>query len=484
MEKNGFSCEVLIVGGGPAGLLLSAELALLGVDVVVVERNAAPVDQPRAGTIHARTIQTLLRRGLIEAEDGGDPSKLREQEFPFAAMPGMIVSTPETEGPAVMKIPQIKLEQRFEAHAKTCGARILREHTLLSFDEQEDSVEAEIDGPEGRFKISARYVVGADGARSTVRDLGGFDSVSHLPSVAALIVRAKVDNFKDVPNGWQRFDHGWTRVEADDISPGRIMTISFDGPENERHRPVTLDEFATEFERLSGGPITLSEADFLGRYSDYSRLATQYRRGRLFLVGDAAHVHFPIGGQGLNLGILDVINLGWKLAAVLGGGDPELLDSYHDERHPAAQSVLDNTRAQAIVMRPEAEYDPLRKLFQTMIQDRPTNDFLAGMISAQNLTYGPDGAFQTNMRLEVNGETTSLARLLHTPKPVLVLLEGAAPDIESSVSRWKDRIQIVKASAPYPPAWAAALIRPDGYRAWSSETGTETPSDILRKWFG
>lgn len=483
-------CDVVVLGGGPVGLLIAGDLALLGIDVVVVERHDAPVDQPRAGTLHARTVQSLVRRGLLAANSDGDPHRSREQPYFFAARFPLKIRVPETEGTAVHHEPQIDLERRFEVRARACGARLLRGCVAREIAETDDGVLVQVEDARGKLTVGATFLVGADGARSLTRQICGFSSETRAPTVAGLIGRVRLASIDGLPIGWNSFARGWTRIEPYSSGECRVTTFDFAGPETDRQRPVTREEFEASFALISGVPLGLVDAPFLARFSDFSRVISDYRKGRCLLAGDAAHVHFPIGGQGLNLGIQDALNLSWKLAAaVRRRSAANLLDSYSAERRAVALRVISSTHAQCTLMRPGAESEPLRALTGELVALPDVQARLAGLISGQEISYpvpgGCPGTFQVNVALDLpNGRNSSIAEILAAARPVLVIAPGAESEIEAVGHRWSDELVTVRAVPRHATFWNAALVRPDGYLAWISGEPLRHLVETLEMWFG
>ena len=479
--------EVIIAGGGPVGMLLASELALLGVDTVVVEPNAAPVEQPRAGTLHSRTAELLVRRGFVPADPSADPRRWAARPFPFAGAPGLTMRAPSTEGPPVLSVPQVELERRFEVRAAAVGARILRGCRVSAVGQDAAEAFVEVEGAgRRRERLAARFVVGADGARSVVRARGGFADEVRPATMAALIAKVRVAEPTFAPAGWNRTPRGWTRIDLDPHDVSRVMTFDFEAPHPDRGRPVTLGELEATFARIAGAPVVMTDPQFMARFSDFGRLATAYRRGRLLLAGDAAHVHFPIGGQGLNLGIHDALNLGWKLAAAVRGGGEALLDSYEAERRPAARRVLDNTAEQAELMRavPEQPGSLLAGLLDLDDVGVRLGDVIGGRDQRHPRAGVTAGEFQANVRLHCDRGATSIAQLLYAARPLLIALDDDETAVEAAAP-WADRIAIVRARAAFPVAWRCALIRPDGYLAWSAnEAAPALLAQTLTEWFG
>ena len=487
--------HVAVVGGGPVGMLLATELGLQGVDTVVLERNTTTLDQPKAGTLHARTVQSLVRRGHLPRRPGGRLDQLTAESFHFAGMPGLTITAPAVEGPPIAGRSQADLEQAFERRARDLGVEIRRGHAVVALSQTPERVEITTETADGgRTTVTADYAVGADGARSTVRELTGIPSDEHPPTMAALLGQTRLLDPAGTPPGWKLTPRGWTVINVNPFGYSRVITFDFTGPHLDRRAPLTLEELHSTASRIAGRDIPMTDAVFLSRFSDYARLARRYRDRRVFLAGDAAHVHFPVGGQGLNLGLQDAYNLGWKLAcAVHGYAGPGLLDSYHEERHPAGQRVVDNTRAQLALMRPGPETDPLRALFAELLDLDQVNAHLGDMISAQETVYRSSaaspwqGRVLPDLPLTVGGRQTSVAGLLHAGRPVLLVFGSADTACARAAAGWAHVVDVVHAASREPLPWEALLLRPDGYVAWTaspSDAGAESLRSALRTWFG
>ncbi|WP_236240848.1 FAD-dependent monooxygenase [Streptomyces sp. CC228A] len=487
---------VAVVGGGPVGMLLAAELGLHGVRTVVLERHARTVDQPKAGTLHARTVQSLARRGYLPTGPGRDPDSAATTPFHFAGLPGLTISAPAVEGRPIAGRSQADLERAFERRARALGVEIRRGHEVVGLVQDPDRVELTARlGDGGHATVTADYAVGADGARSAVRALAGIASDEHRPRVAALLGQVRLLDPAGAPPGWNLTPRGWTVVNVNPFGHSRVITFDFDGPHPDRHAPVTLDELRATASRIAGHDIPMDDAVFTSRFSDFARLARRYRDGRVLLAGDAAHVHFPVGGQGLNLGLQDAFNLAWKLALVVRGeAGKGLLDTYHDERRPAGRRVVDNTRAQLALMRPGDDMAPLRALFTELLGLDQVSAHLGDMISAQETAYPAapgspwQGRFLPNLPLEAGGAQTCVAALLHAGRPVVLLFPDADRRLADAAGAWSRTVDVVRARSLHRLPWDALLLRPDGYVAWTSAQGRPaTPEDLggaLRQWFG
>lgn len=499
---TGVDTDVAVVGGGPVGTLLARELALQGVTVTLLEQLPEPSGISKAGTLHSRTAQTLDRRGLLEAVQPGRHAASRAVHGPvrfhFASIFELDLSRVVDEGPVIVGSPQAYAQEVFAADAVRLGARLHRDAEVTGLDEHDDHVRLRIRSTKGAGRtLTARWVVGADGARSAVRKLSGIRFVGDGPSVAALIGEVRLLDPAGAPGGWQRTPRGWTLLwGTNPYGLNRVCTYDFRGPHADRHAPVTLDEFRAEVERIAGRPVPMDSPAWLARFSDASLQAETYRKGRVLLTGDAAHVHFPAGGQGVNLGLQDAVNLGWKLAAEIHGRAPAgLLDTYHDERHPVAAAVLHNVRAQLALMDPDPRIDALRELFTELMGLDEVNARLSTMISGVGVTY-PMGAragdplagrMVPSLPLKTADGPTTLAVLLHDGRPLLLDLADNA-GLRAAAAPWADRVTLVTATTDG-DGWdtGALLLRPDGYAAWSA-LGDGRDAEALRaaltRWFG
>ncbi len=468
--------DVIVAGGGPTGLMLAAELRLHGVDVVVLERDAEPTSVVRSLGLHARSVEILDQRGLLD-----EFLALGTRHPAIGFLAGTVPAPPDldTTHPYTLGIPQPLTDRVLAEHAIGLGAEIRRGVSVVGLDQDDEGVTVETaDGT----TLWARWLVGCDGGRSTVRKLAGvafpgdptraetllgeMEVTTPPETVAAVVadVRRTRAHFGVAPMG-----NGAHRV-----------VVPADGLAADRSVPPTLDEVRGRLRAVAGTDFGVHSPRWLSRFGDARRQAERYRVGRVLLAGDAAHVHPPVGGQGLNLGVQDAFNLGWKLAGAVAGWAPEgLLDSYHDERHPVAADVLDNTRAQAVLMSPEPDARAVRRLVAELMAFPDVNRFLTEKIAALGIRYGSgEGHPLLGRRMrDVTLTQGRLYALMHGGRGLLLDRTGRL-----SVAGWADRVDHVAdpgADLEVP----AVLLRPDGHVAWVGDDPREL-RDHLPTWFG
>jgi 2-polyprenyl-6-methoxyphenol hydroxylase-like FAD-dependent oxidoreductase len=486
--------SVIVVGAGPVGLMLAGELRLGGVDVVVYEQRTAPAGESRGIGCTSRAGEVFDQRGLLTRLAPIEPG----QQTHFGGVQLDTTMLEDTHH-GFRGAPQYRIESVLEEWALGLGASIRRGHTVVDLRQDADGVAVVVTGPGGQAEDTAEYLVGCDGARSTVRQLAGIDFPGssatrgmYLADVVGCDVRPRYIGER-VPGAMvmsARLEDGADRVTIhEDVAPP---------PEG---HTMTFAEFADTWERLTGESIHSGQARWISSFTDAARHAAEYRRGRVFLAGDAAHIHLPAGAQGLSVGVQDAVNLGWKLAATIRGWAPEgLLDTYHTERHPVGGKVVRNTRAQAILYLNGDEVEPLRAVMRELVTIPDAARHLAGSVSGLDVRYevGASGHPLLGVRMPnhemrlPDGSRRRVMDLLRRARGVLVSTDGSAgaAEVRQLAAGWADRVDFVAAS--WTPDGAASrqlpppdsvLIRPDGYVAWVSPDGGDL-RQALERWFG
>ena len=469
--------DVIVAGGGPTGVMLASELRLQGVHALVLEKDAEPSGHARALGLHVRSIEVMDQRGLLER------FLALGKQYPvggfFAGISKPSPDRLDTAHPYVLGIPQTTTERLLTEHATELGVEIRRGCELVGLSQDDQGVTVELaDGT----RLRSRYLVGCDGGRSTVRKLLGVGFPGEPARVEWLLgeVEVAVPPEKlaavaaEVPAPRLRFGPS---PHADGVYG---FVLRAEGVAEDRTGPPTLEEFKQRLRAIAGTDFGAHAPRRLTSFGDATRLAERYRTGRVLLAGDAAHIHPPLGGQGLNLGIQDAFNLGWKLAAGVNGWAPEgLLDSYHTERHPVAADVLDNTRAQVELTSLEPGAQAVRRLLSELMDFEDVNRYLIEKITAIGIRYdfGDEHPLVGRRLRDVGLKHGRLYGLMHGGRGLLLAQTGRL-----SVAGWADRVDhVVDVSEELDVP--AVLLRPDGHVAWVGEDQTDLLSR-MPKWFG
>ena len=480
--------SVVIAGGGPTGLMLAGELALAGTDVAIVERRTSQeLEGSRARGLHSRTIEVLDQRGIA------DRFLSEGQVHPVVAFVIRLdISDLTTRHPYTLALMQNQFERILAGWVSELGVPVYRGLEVTGFTEDDTGVDVELS--DGR-RLRALYLTGCDGGRSLIRKAAGIEFPGWDPSVSSLIAEAEMS--EEPPWGIRYDDNGTQAVGRleDGKRVGVVVTERYAGQAGE----PTLADLSRALVAAWGTDFGVHSPTWISRFTDMTRQAASYRKGRILLAGDAAHVHYPVGGQGLELGVQDAVNLGWKLAQVASGASPEsLLDTYHAEQHPVGARVLRGTMAQTALTRSDARIDALRETMSELLSMDEPSELYGARMSGLDVHYDLGaghpllGRRMPDLDLAIAGGPVRVFTLLHDARPVLLNL-GDPGSIE--ITEWADRVRLVDAAYAGPwelpvlgtvTAPAAVLIRPDGYVAW---TGTGDPAspgirEALTTWFG
>jgi 2-polyprenyl-6-methoxyphenol hydroxylase-like FAD-dependent oxidoreductase len=478
---------VVIAGGGPTGMMLAGELTLGGVDVAIVERRAsAELVGSRAGGLHARTIEVLDQRGIVDRFLSQGQAM---QVGGFAHVPLDISDFP-TRHNYGLALGQKHIERILAGWIEELAVPIYRRREVTGFAQDDTGVDVELSDS---HSLGAQFLVGCDGGRSVVRKAAGIAFPGWDPTVSHLLAEAQL---AEEPEWGMRRDalgiHSLSRMPNE--GPVRVMVT-------ERHvgtkTEPTLRDLSEALIAVYGSDYGIHSPTWISRFTDAARQAAAYRERRILLAGDAAHVHYPAGGQGLNIGVQDAVNLGWKLAQVVKGVSPEyLLNTYQSERHPIAARVLQNTLAQVALLRRDDRSQAAWKIVSDLIQMDEPRKRLAAEMSGLGIRYDlGEGHPQLGRRMpDLNLVTANgplrVFRLLRNARPVFLnLSEPGTFDI----TPWSDRVQLI--DAKYVGTWelpalgpvtapSAVLVRPDGYVAWVGDLTQVRLTDALTNWFG
>ena len=490
--------QVLIAGAGPVGLMLACELGLAGVPTVVLERAEQPSGQSLGMAINPAVVELLTQRGLME------PLRNDGFEFPMAHFAHIWLDPTRLsqQHPYNFAVPHSQVARRLAERAVAQGVDIRQGHEVTGVDQDGAGVAVEVRSATGPYSLQGSFLIGCDGARSTVRDLAGIGFPgTDIPFSG---ITGDLDIEPDDPLlgrlGVHQCETGFVTIAPAGESVLRFSTGEFGVETCDVEAPVSNAELRATAERITGVPVTTGTPRWLARWNVSTRQADRYRAGRVFLAGDAAHVHFPLGGQALSTGIEDAVNLGWKLAADLHGWAPSgLLDTYHKERHPVGARACLTTRAQVAMLYPLDTVQPLRDIFAELAQFDAVNEYLVEMVGGLDVRYpmpNPDqephallGRRLPDIALATATEQTTLASLLHAGRGVLLDLSEGAAAVEA-VSSWADRVDTVAAKPTSEIGATGLLLRPDGRVAWAAAEATggdnwaQGVQAALRMWFG
>jgi 2-polyprenyl-6-methoxyphenol hydroxylase-like FAD-dependent oxidoreductase len=496
--------DVVIAGGGPAGLMLASELRLGGAGTVVLERLPTPTGLSKALGLLGRAVQTLDYRGLLERLGAGlVPVGAYSRFAHLGGIPldvsRLVESAPPGHFPPPVPARQAQVEQVLEERARELGAEIRRAHELVGLSQDKETVTAEVAGPDGSYRLRARYLVGCDGARSLVRKQAGIGFPGTAPTQVLRLgdVTLSGPERDRVPVGILRTATGL--FSAGPLGEGvvRVVVSEWSQPPEhvDRDVPPTIEELRAAVRRVADVDLAMRQPRWLSRFTDAARQADRYRAGRVLLAGDAAHIQLPAGGPGMSTALQDVVNLGWKLAAqVQGWAPPGLLDTYHAERHPAGERMLSFVRAQGVLLSPGEHVTALRELVGELLTHDQALRYVVDRLLGLDIRYdlGADrapahpleGGWAPDLPLHADGGDTRLATLMHGARPVLLDLT-ADGRLRAAAAGWTDRVQTAVARSDEP--LDGILVRPDGYVAWAAAPGDHNTGRLrhaLQKWFG
>ena len=478
---------VVIAGGGPTGLMLAGELALAGIDVVIVERRTSQdLDGSRAGGLHSRTIEVLDQRGIAQRFLSAG------QVHPGVGYSGISLDISDfpTRHNYVLALWQSHVERILADWVGELGVPILRGCEVVGFAQGDAGVDVELSGD---TSLRAEYLVGCDGGRSLIRKAAAIDFPGLDASTSWMIAEVEMDEEPEIG----------TRPEGGGIGPvnraegGGPFGVVLRERQVEHTDEPTLQDLREALNAVYGTDYGVHSPTWISRFTDMSRQAASYRKGRVLLAGDAAHVHPPQGGQGLNTGVQDAVNLGWKLAQVVDRTSPDsLLDTYHAERHPVGARVLHNTMAAVALSRPDDRHQALRETMTELLSmDEPRRN-IAAMLSGLDIHYDLGeghpllGRRMPDLDVHTADGPTSVFTLLHDARPVLLDLDEPGG---FDISPWAHRVRLV--DARYDGVWElpvlgevaatpAVLIRPDGHVAWTGDVTDPELPPTLATWFG
>jgi 2-polyprenyl-6-methoxyphenol hydroxylase-like FAD-dependent oxidoreductase len=498
--------DVVIAGAGPVGLFLACELRLANLSVLVVEQAEDPRSPLKRLPFGMRglsvpTLEAFYRRGLLAELAAPQPGRnraspaahwMQQERRPGGHFAGIQFFTdnidaskwpyrlPSPAG-ATMAVDMEQIESVLAARASAMGVEIRRGLSVEDFNQSDEDVTLRAGGETFR----GRWLVGCDGGRSTVRRAGGFEFVGTDPEFTGYSVEVEMADPDKLRLGRHYTPTGMYTYSR----PGTIAMVEFDAGAFHRTDPITLEHVQGVLRRVSGAEITMTALELATTWTDRAHQATAYRNGRVLLAGDSAHIHSPLGGQGLNLGLGDAMNLGWKLAATIRGDAPAgLIDSYFSERHPVGAQILDWSRAQVALMRPSRSSRALEAIIRDLIDTRDGATYFAERVWGVSLRYDLGGGHPLVGRSAPDFELadgTKLGELLRNGKGLLLDFDDSAP-LQALAGRWRRRIAYVASDAKDRLGLSAVLVRPDGFVAWGGEAALdhEEAAQAASRWFG
>ncbi|HEY4354719.1 MAG TPA: FAD-dependent monooxygenase [Acidobacteriaceae bacterium] len=508
--------DVVIAGGGPVGLFLACELQLAGVSVLVLERTESPESPLKTGWMGMRglnfpSVEAFYRRGMLEDVranalgwmNADTPRGMELRATGNAAAPtgqrfaghfaGIMLDLAKVDfsdrkyvlgGPSASggMISLEAIEFLLAERAETLGVDLKRGVEVTDFTESENGVTVY----SGEQAFEASWLAGCDGGRSAVRKLAGFEFTGTEPEFTGYTAAVEIADPEKLRPGFNLTENGMYLLGP---GPGRIGVVDFDGAAFDRTSTVTLESLQAVLRRVSGTNVTLASMSVASTYTDRARQATTYRKGRVLLAGDAAHIHSPLGGQGLNTGLGDAMNLGWKLAATIKGWAPDgLLDSYTTERHPIGAWAVEWTRAQVAIMRPDPYARAIQNVIRDLIQTSDATSYFVGKISGMSMRYNlpgdhpligcsaPDFEFEDGKRV---------GDFLHDGKALLLDFTEAG-ELSSLAPTRPDRLKYIHGKVNDNKGLTALFIRPDGFVAWATESQPDAASAeaSIEQWLG
>jgi len=509
--------DAIIAGAGPVGLFLACELRLAGAAVLLLEKNEDPNTPLKSGWMGARGLnfpstEAFYRRGLLSDVKaasigwmGGERPGMQftgdgKVSAPPAAAPrfaghfaGIMLDANKVDfsgqqwiipGPSVGggMVSLAALESVLADRARELGVDVRLGHEVLNFTETADRVSVRTT----RGQFEANWLIGCDGGRSTVRKIAGFDFEGTDPELTGYMAIVEFEELDGLAPGFNLTPRGlYTHGPA----PGRVGVVDFDGGRFDRAAEITREDLESMLRRVSGTNVKLKSVEIATSYTDRSRQAATYRKGRVLLAGDAAHVHSPFGGQGMNAGLGDAMNLGWKLAAVIKGWAPDdLLDTYTAERHPIGEWVLNWTRAQVAIIRPDPHARAIAAIMRDLIATKDGTSYFIEKISGVSLQYDLGSSHPLIGRSAPDFELedgSRLGNLLHDGRGLL--LDFASRDfLATTCDGLEDRLRYVSTRAKDDKGLSALLVRPDGFVAWAAdaELDPEAAERSVQCWFG